>query len=105
MSASDEAAEEPARPAPTTMISYFRLFAGLTSLMFALWLRHLSASGPAGTLESSVAMVGRKGLTGWHGGDAGGARLEPAEEDRAGNREVAEKVQRAEKDRDFAQSA
>src|SRR3954471_21138492 len=57
-SASDEAQDEPARPAPTTITSYFRLLAGLTSLMSALCFRHLSASGPDGTLESSVAMAG-----------------------------------------------
>src|SRR4051812_24803254 len=65
MSARDEAAEEPARPAPTTITSYFRLLAGLTSLMSTLCLRHLSASGPAGILESSVAMT--CAARGWKG--------------------------------------
>ncbi len=59
--AGEEAAEEPARPAPTTITSYFRLLAGLTSLMSALCLRHLSASGPAGILESSFMGRGAGG--------------------------------------------
>src|SRR6185312_7730892 len=74
-SASVAAAEEPARPAPTTMTSYLRLFAGLTRRMPALWLRHLSASGPGGVLDASSAM-GRQ----------------MAGQDRAGDQQVADEV-------------
>ena len=39
--------------ASTTMIVYFRLFAGLTSFISNLWRSHFSAIGPAGTRASS----------------------------------------------------
>jgi len=44
------AAEAPARPVPTTMMSYFRLFAGFTSFMSKRCLSHLPAIGPDGML-------------------------------------------------------
>ena len=54
ISASDAAAEEPARPVPTTMISNNLLFAGDTNGISPLCVVHLSANGPAGTLESNA---------------------------------------------------
>src|SRR5687767_3287269 len=45
------------------MILYFRLLAGLTSLFWNLNLSHFCASGPAGILESSVAMLLRNLLS------------------------------------------
>ena len=58
------AADAPARPVPTTMILNLRLLFGLTSFASAMNLSHFSASGPSGTLASSVivdrrASVGR----------------------------------------------
>src|SRR5262249_20050368 len=50
-SASDAAAEPPARPVPTTITEYFRLFAGLTSFMSNLCFVHFSAIGPEGTCD------------------------------------------------------
>src|ERR1019366_9179145 len=41
------------------MTSYFRLLAGLTSLISVLCFCHLPASGPEGILESSLAMTGK----------------------------------------------
>src|SRR3954468_12410390 len=88
------------------MTSYFRLLAGLTSLMSALCLRHLSASGPEGTLESSVAMVGGAKLAGnVQGRDLARARLEPARENGTGDRKVEKEIQCAERHRDDAQTA
>src|SRR6185503_10980987 len=52
------AADPPASPEPTTMMVYFRLLAGLISLISCLCLLHLSATGPAGIRPSSVADVG-----------------------------------------------
>src|ERR1041385_1491453 len=63
-SASVAAAEEPARPAPTTMILYFRLFAGLMSLVENLCFSHFCASGPDGMLELSAAILLRNLLPG-----------------------------------------
>ena len=51
--------DEPAKPAPTTMMLYFRLFAGLMSLVLNLYFSHFCESGPAGMLELSVAMLVR----------------------------------------------
>src|SRR5215207_6257266 len=97
------------------MTSYFRLFAGLTSLMSDLCLRHLSASGPAGTLESSVAMscaarelamnVEGCEASALHGGDTGRARLELAREDGGGNRQISGEIREAEYQRDRTQAA
>src|ERR1041385_6388275 len=56
-SASEAAAEEPASPAPTTIILYFRLLAGLMSLLLNLCCSHFCASGPEGMLEFKVAMT------------------------------------------------
>ena len=47
-------AEPPARPVPTTMMSIFLLFAGLTNLTLFLWLLHFKWSGPLGTFESNA---------------------------------------------------
>src|ERR1700683_4415923 len=80
-SASAAAAEAPARPARAAATSYLRLLAGLTRRMDALWLRHLSPSGPGGILESSCAMAGRL--------------LQRADQDRSRDREVAEEIRRA----------
>ena len=46
-------AEPPARPEPTTITRYFRLFAGFTNLEEKRWLSHFSESGPSGIFESS----------------------------------------------------
>ena len=54
ISANEAAAEEPARPVPTTMISSNLLFAGDTNGISPLCLVHLSAIAPAGTLESNA---------------------------------------------------
>ena len=58
-SLSDAAAEAPARPAPTTITSYLRLFEGFTRRMSALCRRHFPARSPWGILGSSWAMVRR----------------------------------------------
>jgi hypothetical protein len=39
------------------MMSSLRLFAGLTTLIAALWLLHLSANAPAGILESNFKAI------------------------------------------------
>src|SRR5512140_1124149 len=52
-SPSDAAAEAPARPAPTTMMSNLRLLLGLTSLYSNLALLHFPGSGPEGILAFS----------------------------------------------------
>src|SRR5204863_2389924 len=44
-------------PVPTTMTVKRRLFAGFTSFTSNLWCSHFSATGPAGTLESRVAVT------------------------------------------------
>ena len=49
-----DAADDPARPVPTTIISNFLLFAGLTSGTLDLYLVHFDSSGPSGTLLSSI---------------------------------------------------
>src|SRR5512141_769348 len=51
-SASVAAADAPANPLPTTMMSNLRLLAGLTSLRSNLCLSHFCASGPEGILPS-----------------------------------------------------
>jgi hypothetical protein len=53
----EAAAEAPARPVPTIITSYFRLLAGLTSLLEKRHLSHFSASGPSGIFESSCIVV------------------------------------------------
>src|SRR5580700_3497622 len=58
--------------------SYLRLFDGLTSRISDLCRRHLSGSGPAGTLESRVAMA--RGLA------------QKPEDGGSGDRQVAEEV-------------
>ena len=45
------AAEPPAKPVPTTIISMSLLFAGLTKLILFLWFVHLSSIGPSGIFE------------------------------------------------------
>src|SRR5882724_7041170 len=60
-SASEAAAEAPANPVPTTMISYFRLLDGLTSLMLALCLSHFCGRGPEGILASSFMLFHHSG--------------------------------------------
>ena len=47
------AADAPARPVPTTMTWYFRLFAGFTSFIPKRCFSHFSASGPGGTFDFS----------------------------------------------------
>ncbi len=47
------AARAPARPEPTTITEYFRLFAGLTSFMSNLCFVHFCSIGPAGTFDFS----------------------------------------------------
>ena len=54
---SEAAAEAPARPEPTTMTLYFRLFAGFTSFISNLCLSHFSDRGPEGILASRVMAV------------------------------------------------
>src|SRR5437870_521186 len=76
------------------MISYFRLFAGLTSLMSALCLRHLSASGPAGILDSSLAMA-----------EESGGELHHAGQDGDGDRGIEEKIQPAVSAREALEAA
>ena len=49
----DAAADAPARPDPTTITSYFRLLAGLTSFISKRWLSHFCWIGPSGILASS----------------------------------------------------
>ena len=51
------AAEAPARPVPTTMIEYFRLFAALTSFRLKRWVFHFCSIGPDGIFASSVMAV------------------------------------------------
>ena len=63
-SASVAAADDPARPVPTTMMLYLRLLAGLTSFWFFLYSVHFCGTGPGGTFDSSfmgsvLANVGR----------------------------------------------
>ena len=53
LNASVADAEAPASPVPTTMMSYFRLLAGLTSFSSNRCRSHVSASGPLGTFPSS----------------------------------------------------
>src|SRR5580658_3143049 len=55
-SARDAAADAPASPVPTTMISYLRLLDGLTSLIAVLCLSHFWGSGPGGILASSCML-------------------------------------------------
>ena len=45
-------AEAPARPAPTTITLYFRLFAGLTSFMSKRWRDQRVSIGPLGAFET-----------------------------------------------------
>ena len=54
ISASEAAAELPAKPVPTTMTSMRRLLAGFTRLMWFLCEVHFSAKGPDGILDSSM---------------------------------------------------
>src|SRR5262249_39481227 len=51
------AADPPARPEPTTMISNLRRLFGLTRRELFLWFRHLFSSGPGGTLLSSLPII------------------------------------------------
>src|SRR6266702_6400287 len=81
-SASEAAAEAPARPVPTTSTSNFRLLAGLTSLMSNLWLSHFAASGPEGALLSRII---RKNLISFE------RFLSVAEENRHWNGGIAQK--------------
>src|SRR5512133_2719323 len=53
-SPSDAAAAPPASPVPTTMIRYFRLFAGLTRRRSNLCRSHFVSIGPGGTRASSA---------------------------------------------------
>src|SRR5471030_830150 len=53
-SASEAAADAPAKPVPTTITSYLRLLAGLTSFKLNLCLLHFSANGPAGIFASKL---------------------------------------------------
>ncbi len=55
--AHEAAAAPPPRPVPMTIMSNFRLLAGLTTLMAALWALHLLSSAPAGTFESNFIVV------------------------------------------------
>src|SRR5258708_20556962 len=64
------AADAPARPVPTTMISNRRLFAGFTSLMSNRWLSHFCSIGPSGIFESSF-MIGSARLRAQLGIDGG----------------------------------
>ena len=54
ISAKVAAAEEPASPEPTTMISILLLFAGLTRDTDDLYFDHLSPNGPSGILASKL---------------------------------------------------
>src|SRR5688500_15318669 len=84
--------------------------------MSALCFRHLSASGPAGILESSVAMGAARSLE-WsvevekasalhcRTGNSDGARLQPAREDGARDRQVAHEISEAEEQRERPQPA
>src|ERR1035437_687558 len=56
-SESDADALAPARPEPTTITWYFRLFAGFTSFISKRCLFHFSASGPAGMRASSLMVM------------------------------------------------
>ena len=51
------AAEAPASPVPTTMTVYFRLLAGLTTLMSNLWRSQAVSMGPEGALLFSVVVI------------------------------------------------
>src|SRR5947207_511476 len=51
------AADPPASPDPTTMISYFRLFAGFTSFISKRHLSQAFSIGPLGILASSIVRV------------------------------------------------
>src|SRR5580704_14247446 len=68
------AAEAPARPLPTTIISNFGRLFGATNFDSPRCLSHFFSSGPDGTFESSVVAI---------------ALLEDAEEDRDRNRNIA----------------
>src|ERR1019366_5155978 len=56
-SESDADALAPARPDPTTITWYFRLFAGFTSFISKRCLSHFSASGPAGMRALSLEVM------------------------------------------------
>ena len=56
------AADAPARPDPTTITEYFRLFAGLTSFISNLCRVHFPSSGPGGTFDFN-SMARRSSLT------------------------------------------
>jgi len=53
------AAEAPASPEPTTMMVYFRLFAGLTSLISERCRSHFCSSGPPGVFARSSMISAR----------------------------------------------
>ena len=57
ISPSDAAADDPAKPVPTTMISIFGLLLGATNFKWFLWLVHLSEICPSGILESNFIVV------------------------------------------------
>src|SRR5262245_5585762 len=63
ISASDAAADAPARPLPTTITVYLRRLLGAMSLISLLHFVHLSAIGPSGTrafnLDSTRVLMGR----------------------------------------------
>ncbi len=61
------AAEAPASPEPTMMISYLRRLAGLTSRVENRCRSHFSASGPGGTLASREIVA----VAGWDSGGCG----------------------------------
>src|SRR5579883_51574 len=77
------AADAPARPVPTTITVYFRLFAGLTNRMSNLCRSHLSSSGPGGTRDCKVST---------------GRSPEPADED--GQRDEGEAHRHGDRDHD-----
>src|SRR5260370_27623570 len=68
------AAEAPARPLPTTIISNFDRLFGATNFDSPRCLSHFLSSGPDGTFESRVVDIGLP---------------DDAEKDRRGNRNVA----------------
>src|ERR1017187_8062001 len=51
------AALPPARPEPTTMMVYFRLLAGFTSLRLKHWRSHRVSIGPVGHFELSSMLA------------------------------------------------
>ena len=51
ISASEAAADEPAKPGPTASMRSLRLSAGFTSLSWRRWMSRFCSSGPAGTLD------------------------------------------------------